>query len=298
MRWFVLSWWLGSVLFLHYRGRVRLPLLRQLQDHSALLAPVNAVLLLASRPRLTPWLSLSEVEGLDGLAAHWETIRDEALALARDGGIKAPEHHDDVAFRSFFKRGWKRFYLCWYGASHPSAERLCPRTVELLGQVPGLKAAMFAVLPAGGRLRAHRDPFAGSLRYHLGLWTPNDDRCFIEVDGERYSWRDGKAVLFDETFVHEAWNHTDRDRIILFCDIERPLRWRWARRFNRWFGRVMMSAASSPNEDADTTGLVNRLGRMHWAFEQRRRAFSREHRLAYRALKVAAIGFAAWALLR
>ncbi|MGT2494830.1 aspartyl/asparaginyl beta-hydroxylase domain-containing protein [Cupriavidus basilensis] len=31
--------------------------------------------------------------------------------------------------------------------------------------------------------------FAGSLRYHLGLATPNDDRCFIEVDGERHSWR-------------------------------------------------------------------------------------------------------------
>ena len=28
---------------------------------------------------------------------------------------------------------------------------------------------MFASLPPGGRLVQHRDPYAGSLRYHMGL---------------------------------------------------------------------------------------------------------------------------------
>jgi hypothetical protein len=32
-----------------------------------------------------------------------------------------------------------------------------------------------ALLPPGGDL-AHRDPFAGSLRYHLGLSTPNSEK--------------------------------------------------------------------------------------------------------------------------
>lgn len=52
---------------------------------------------------------------------------------------------------------------------------------------------MFATLPDGSRLPRHRDPYAGSLRFHLGLATPSDDRCFIEVDGQRYSWRDGEG---------------------------------------------------------------------------------------------------------
>jgi hypothetical protein len=63
---------------------------------------------------------------------------------------------------------------------------------------------MFAELPPGAKLNPHRDPFAGSMRYHLGLATPNDDRCFIEVDGERHSWRDGEGVIFDETYIHWA----------------------------------------------------------------------------------------------
>lgn len=106
---------------------------------------------------------------------------------------------------------------------------------------------------------ASTDPYAGSVRYHLGLFTPNDDRCFIEVDGQRHSWRDGEAVIFDETYVHWAENKSDQTRIILFCDIERPMKWRWAQAVNHWVGTTLMSAASSPNDENDSTGGINRI---------------------------------------
>ncbi len=82
---------------------------------------------------------------------------------------------------------------------------------------------MFALLDPRSHLNPHRDPFAGSMRYHLGLSTPNADTCFMSVDGERYFWKDGEAVLFDETYIHSVENNTDETRIILLCDIERPL---------------------------------------------------------------------------
>jgi beta-hydroxylase len=54
---------------------------------------------------------------------------------------------------------------------------------------------MFALLPPGSRLGQHRDPFAGSLRDHLGLVTPNSERCRSVVDGQHYHWRDDEAVM-------------------------------------------------------------------------------------------------------
>jgi beta-hydroxylase len=138
-------------------------------------------------------------------------------------------------------------------------------------------------------LNRHRDPFAGSLRYHLGLETPNDDRCFIEVDGQRYSWRDGESVVFDETFIHWAQNGSDKDRIILFCDVERPLKTRWAQAFNHWFGRKVMTAASSPNEDGDKTGLINKLFYIVWVGGQYRRKLKNWNRTVYRLTKAALI---------
>jgi beta-hydroxylase len=149
-----------------------------------------------------------------------------------------------------------------------------------------VKAAMFAQLPPGGKLNMHRDPFAGSLRYHLGLITPNSDLCFIEVDGQRYSWRDGQGVVFDETYIHWAQNASEGDRIILFCDIERPMRYGWAQAVNRFLGRTMMTAASSPNETGDQLGGVNRLFRYVWLIGQYRRRFKRWNRRVYVMTKI------------
>ncbi|ARP75980.1 aspartyl beta-hydroxylase [Bordetella genomosp. 6] len=285
MKWLIPGLWLASILFAHFRGRVRLSLSRQMLDHSVLLAPVNAFMVLTSRVPTTPYLTTSEIPELKVLDDNWETIRDEALKMAELRRIKAAERHDDIGFNSFFKYGWKRFYLKWYDARHPSAEELCPKTVAILKSLPKVKAAMFAELPPGGKLNPHRDPFSGSLRYHLGLATPNDDRCYIAVDGESYSWRDGESVVFDETYVHEAHNKSEGNRIILFCDVERPLKWRWAEAFNRWFGRVVMSAASSPNDAGDQTGAINKLTHAHWVIDQKRKQFKAWNRTVYKATK-------------
>src|SRR5690606_32069040 len=129
----------------------------------------------------------------------------------------------DVGFRTFFKYGWSRFYLHWYGYTHHSARRLCPQTVQLLSQVPAVHGAMFALLPPHSQLTRHADPLAVSLRYHLGLATPNDDACFIDVDGRALNWRDGEVLIFDETYLHHVRNDTDHNRLILMCDIRRPL---------------------------------------------------------------------------
>jgi beta-hydroxylase len=281
----LVSIYLLSVFHIHFRGRVRLPFMRQLFDHSSFMAPINWFMHTFSRVPSKPYLPLDQFKELEPLAANWQVIRAEAEALRAMQKIKAAEQNDDAGFNSFFKNGWKRFYLKWYDASHPSAEQLCPQTYALLKAIPSVKAAMFAELPPGGKLNPHRDPFAGSLRYHLGLATPNDDRCFIDVDGERHSWRDGQGVMFDETYIHWAINGSDSDRIILFCDVERPMRFGWAQAINRFLGRTMMTAASSPNETGDQTGLVSKLFKISFYMGQYRRRFKAWNKNVYKATK-------------
>jgi beta-hydroxylase len=289
MKWFVVGFLVLSVLHIHFRGKVRLPFGRQLFDHSSFMAPINMFMHLFSKVPSTPYIPVREFPELSVLQDNWPTIREEGLRLIEMKKIKASEENNDAGFNSFFKTGWKRFYLKWYDASHPSAERLCPQTYALLQGIPSVKAAMFAELPPGAKLNPHRDPFAGSMRYHLGLATPNDDRCFIEVDGQRYSWRDGQGVIFDETFIHWAENASDSDRLILFCDVERPMRFGWMQAVNRWLGRTMMTAAASPNESGDQTGLVSKLFRISHVMGQYRRRYKAWNKTAYKATKVALI---------
>ncbi|TIX84732.1 MAG: aspartyl/asparaginyl beta-hydroxylase domain-containing protein [Mesorhizobium sp.] len=196
------------------------------------------------------------------LRQNWHTIRHEGLELLRQNYFDSTKRPGtagtyDVGFRTFFKYGWSRFYIKWYGYEHHSARRLCPTTVKILRSVPSVHGAMFAYLPKGAQLTRHADPIAVSLRYHLGLATPNSDACFINVDGRNLSWRDGEVIMFDETYLHFVRNDTESDRLILMCDVKRPLN-PLGEVFN-FFYEGLTRATVVPNTPEDRRGLANRI---------------------------------------
>jgi len=169
------------------------------------------------------------------------------------------------------------------------------KVVALLESLPHVNGAMFALLPPGGKLNRHRDPFAGSLRYHLGLVCPDSDDCRIFVDGEPYSWRDGQDVLFDETFIHSAENKTDVTRIILFCDVERPLRTRWMTAVNRWVSRNVIRGSATQNVENEQVGTFNRIYALFGQSSDLLTKLKRRNRTAFRAVKYALIaGLVYW----
>jgi len=289
LRQWVLLTFLASALFVHLRGRARFKLVRAMTDFTVLLAPVNVVMYLFSRTPRSVYIDPQHFPELKVLQDNWQLIRDEALRLNDEGYIRAAAGYTDIGFNSFFRTGWKRFYLCWYGKDLASAEALCPQTVKLLRSIGTVKAAMFASLPPGARLVRHRDPYAGSLRYHLGLQTPNDPGCYIEVDGQRYHWKDGQSVMFDETYIHHAENTTDQQRVILFCDIERPLWGSPLRAFNRFFAKHVMAAASTQNVNGEPIGGINKV----FAHAYKLRAMAKELKLRQRKLYF----FGKWVLI-
>ena len=258
VKFLVLYTFIASALYIHYRGKEKLKFTRQLTDHSTIMAPYNAIMYLFSRVPTQPVLNAQLFPELSILKDNWQTIRKEAIQLHQEGFIAESEGYNDLAFNSFFRRGWKRFYLKWYRDYHPSAEKYCPKTTELLRSIPTINAAMFTLLPAHSELVRHRDPFAGSLRYHLGLITPNSDECHIYVDGTPYAWNDGEELVFDETYIHKAENKTDIDRLILFCDVERPLKYRVLSILNKGFGKFIGYATSTKNMGNEKVGFLNK----------------------------------------
>jgi beta-hydroxylase len=258
---FLVVWaFLGSAVAVHFRGKVRLGFWRQLSDHSTIMAPYNVLMYLFSAVPNRPILQQESFPELKLLRDNWQVIREEALTLFAQGQIKAADKYNDWGFNSFFRTGWKRFYLKWYEEALPSALANCPKTVELVNAIPTIKGAMFANLPSGGRLVQHRDPYAGSLRYHLGLVVPKTPgECRIFIDGDAYSWREGEDLLFDETYLHYAENTTSDDRLILFCDIERPLHTRAMTAVNRWVSSNVINESATQNEEGERVGWLNRV---------------------------------------
>jgi aspartate beta-hydroxylase len=45
--------------------------------------------------------------------------------------------------------------------------------------------------------------------------------CVMNIDGVLYRLGDGESLLWDDTYPHEVWNHSDKVRIALLLDIWR-----------------------------------------------------------------------------
>ncbi|MCU0525284.1 MAG: aspartyl/asparaginyl beta-hydroxylase domain-containing protein [Elainella sp. Prado103] len=160
------------------------------------------------------------------LESHWSVIRqelDQVLPYA-----EALPNFQDISPRQgniAEDDRWKTFFFCAFGyRSEKNCER-CPQTARLLEQIPGLKVAFFSILAPGKHIPRHAGKHKGIIRYHLALKVPEPrEQCRIQVADQVVYWEEGKSLIFDDTFPHEVWNDTDDYRVVLFLDIERPLR--------------------------------------------------------------------------
>lgn len=158
------------------------------------------------------------------LEANWQTIRkelDQVLASTE----QLPNFHDisQDQYRLSNDGLWKTFFLYGYGIKIKQNCYCCPQTVALIESIPGMKTAFFSILLPGKHIPEHRGPYKGLLRYQLALKVPQDrENCLIRVNNEFRHWVEGTSLLFDDSFVHEAWNQTSEIRVVLFLDIIRP----------------------------------------------------------------------------
>ena len=98
----VLYAFIASGIYIHYRGRVRHGFLRQLTDHSTLMAPYNALMYLFSAVPNRPYIDVDRFPELAPLKDNWQTIREEARKLLDEGRIRAATTYNDIGFNSFF----------------------------------------------------------------------------------------------------------------------------------------------------------------------------------------------------
>jgi beta-hydroxylase len=287
----ILAFALGSMVYVYrYRGATRYASRREyVRKAWPVFAPLNCLLYAFTQQRARRvFMDLGEFPELDAIQRNWRTIRDEGMHLYEKGYFDkttdpASPAYFDIGFRTFYKYGWSKFYLKWYGYTHASAQVLCPNTTRLLKDIDSVNGAMFSLLPPGSQLTRHTDPLAISLRYHLGLSTPNSEDCYIDVDGQRHSWRDGDAALFDITYLHYARNDSEAPRLILMCDVERPLN--LVGRFINFLYKGIARLTVVPNIEGDRRGLANRIFASVAPVFARTKSLKKTNRRLYNVIK-------------
>ena len=152
-------------------------------------------------------------------------------------------------------RDWRVFFLLVkYPDVALSNAKLCPRTTEILRGIPEVQLAFFSILEPGKSVPAHHGPSFSYLRYHTALRVPERNPPSIRVKDQRYTWKEGESVLFDDSWEHEVYNESDGARVVLIADVRRPAPW-----YVHAFGEVGLRLNELAFSKADWAGLDERL---------------------------------------
>jgi aspartyl/asparaginyl beta-hydroxylase (cupin superfamily) len=79
--------------------------------------------------------------------------------------------------------------------------------------------AALSCLAPGTEIAPHVGITDSVLRFHLGLVCP--ENCGIMIDGQTFTWQEGRWLIFNDRLEHSAWNHGDQDRMVLIMDFEK-----------------------------------------------------------------------------
>jgi hypothetical protein len=170
-----------------------------------------------------PWLT--EVEAVaDAMRAELEAV------VADDTAFKPYVEHDpnrpQPSNRLLGDPSWSAFYLWKSGQPVPGNSERCPRTMEALAAAPMPRIrgrspmALFSLLKAGAHIAPHHGLLNTRLICHVPLITPPG--CRLRVGNETREWEQAKALIFDDSIEHEAWNDSRETRVVLLFEIWRP----------------------------------------------------------------------------
>ncbi|MBN1204933.1 MAG: aspartyl/asparaginyl beta-hydroxylase domain-containing protein [Myxococcaceae bacterium] len=177
-----------------------------------------------------PWYSPDEYPSLQLVTRRLEAIssamREEYLrASAEQSRMATYMPGRNAKFHTLEdEMQWMALFLRKEGKLHARNMQACPETARVIDEVaPLLMAdgeAFFSVLKPGTVLPPHHDAANCKLTLHMAVIVPPD--CGIRVGGEERPWSEGRCIVFDDTFLHEAWNKSAQTRVCFILDVWHP----------------------------------------------------------------------------
>jgi ornithine lipid ester-linked acyl 2-hydroxylase len=175
----------------------------------------------------TPVVDSKHFPFLKPFTDNWRRIESEVAEILKyRDAIPVFQDVSPDQMRIATGKNWRTFILYGFGTRLEKNCKQAPFTTELLSNVPNLQSAWFSILGPNYHIPPHRGVTKGILRVHLGIKIPkNRDHCYLNLADKKISWKQGELFVFDDTYVHEVYNNTDEERVILLFDFDRPMAW-------------------------------------------------------------------------
>jgi aspartyl/asparaginyl beta-hydroxylase (cupin superfamily) len=150
---------------------------------------------------------------------NWSDVKDELNNYLRS-------HQPDAYFNKTMvndSETWKTFSLKWWDIEFSSRYKCFPKTMEIVRKYPEILSVSFNQLEANGKILPHCGDTNAIFRCHFGIEIPSRlPQTGFRVRNEVKPWKEGEWLIFMDAYQHEAFNLSERKRIILVLDVLRP----------------------------------------------------------------------------
>ena len=181
-----------------------------------------------------PWFDREDFPFLILMENAVAGIREEMLAVLEDEAQLSPYVNmaEDAPAAPVWRElnrslRWSSYHLFRHGRRIDAHCQRCPKTVAALESLPIMRIpehspeALFSVLKPRTHIPPHAGVINGRLTVHLPLVVPENCGA-LKAGGEARVWEQGRCLVFDDSMVHEAWNHSGQTRVVLIFDIWNP----------------------------------------------------------------------------
>jgi len=176
---------------------------------------------------LFPWYAALE-EATDAIRAELQRVLSARDGLQPfldfSGGARKSDFLANP--RDLDTAAWDAYFFYRHGDAFDAHLAACPATAAALAQVPLTRIdghapeVLFSLLSPGTVIKPHHGVTNSRVVTHLPLIVPPD--CALEVGGVEHAWTEGRCVTFDDSFLHAAWNRSDRLRVVMILDTWHP----------------------------------------------------------------------------
>ena len=198
-----------------------------------------------------PFYEAAEFEWAQVLEQEYPVIKKELVQVLGESGAGFKGYMSEANLRH---HGWNTFNFFFGGKKFEENCERCPETTRILESLPRFEKdhIMFSSLNPHTKIPRHTGPMNGILRGHLGMVVPQG--CYIRVGPDERTWEEGKMLVFDDSFEHEVWNHSDFVRIVLFMNFWHPCfsdqEIHVLERFRAAYEQTPLSRVHKQNQDA------------------------------------------------
>lgn len=176
---------------------------------------------------LFPWYAVLE-QSAGAIRGELERVLSARAGLQPfldfSGGARKGDFLENP--RDLETAAWDAYFFYRHGEVFADHLAACPATAAALAQVPLTRIeghapeVLFSLLSPGTVIKPHHGVTNSRVVTHLPLIVPPD--CALDVGGVEHAWTEGRCVTFDDTFLHAAWNRSDRLRVVMILDTWHP----------------------------------------------------------------------------